>query len=77
MSGASRTWKESGDVGRAEEKVERLREELAQLQAEAGEELATLREAIDPMREKLEQIHLTPLKKNCSAKSVGIVWFPQ
>jgi pyruvate/2-oxoglutarate dehydrogenase complex dihydrolipoamide acyltransferase (E2) component len=77
MSGASRAWKESGDVGRAEEKVERLRKELAELQAEAGEELAALKEAIDPMKEKLEEVHLTPLKKNCSAKSVGIVWFPQ
>ncbi|NOY00982.1 MAG: ATP-binding protein, partial [Verrucomicrobia bacterium] len=77
MSGASRAWKESGDVGRAEEKVDRLQEDLAQLEAEAGREIAELKTSIDPMNEQLEEIHLTPLKKNCSAKSVGIVWFPQ
>ena len=77
MSGASRAWKESGDVERAEEKVERLKDELADLQAVAGQEIAELKESIDPMKEKLEEIRLTPLKKNCSAESVGIVWFPQ
>ncbi len=77
MSGASRAWKESGDVGRAEKKVGRLKEELAELEAKAGREIADLKKAIDPMNEKLEQVRLTPLKKNCTAKSVGIVWFPQ
>ncbi|MCF6314614.1 MAG: DUF87 domain-containing protein [Verrucomicrobiales bacterium] len=77
MTGASRAWKESGDVGRAEEKVQRLQDELAQLEAEAGKELAQLKEQLDPMNEKLEATRLTPLKKNCSAQSVGIIWFPQ
>ncbi|MFK5924231.1 MAG: DUF853 family protein [Verrucomicrobiota bacterium] len=77
MSGASRAWKESGDVGRAEEKVDRLKEELKELEAEASREIADLKESLDPMNEKLEQVRITPLKKNCSAKSVGIVWFPR
>lgn len=77
MSGASRAWKESGDVDRAEDKVERLQKELADLEAEAGKEIAELKETMDPMNEKFEEIHLSPYKKNCSAKSVGIVWFPQ
>ena len=76
MSGASRAWKESGDVERAEDKVERLQEKLAELEVEAGMEIAKLKEAIDPMNEKLEETRLTPLKKNCSTKSVGIIWFP-
>ncbi len=77
MAGASRAWKESGDVGRAEEKVDRLNEELKELEAEASREIADLKESLDPMNEKLEQVRITPLKKNCSAKSVGIVWFPR
>ncbi|MGB0154204.1 MAG: hypothetical protein ACPGFB_09260 [Verrucomicrobiales bacterium] len=26
--------------------------------------------------EKLEVIHLSPLKKNCSVKAFGVVWMP-
>jgi len=77
MSGASRAWKESGDVDRAEEKVKRLRRELVELETEAGKEIEKLKKAIDPMNESLEEIRLTPLKKNCSVKSVGIIWFPR
>lgn len=77
MTGASRAWKESGDVGRAENTAQRLQDELADLEAEAGKEIAQLKEQLDPMNEKLEDIRLTPLKKNCSSQSVGIVWFPQ
>ena len=31
---------------------------------------------MDPMNEKLETIRLTPLKKNCDARAVGIIWMP-
>ena len=76
-SGASRAWKESGDVECAENKVGRLQEDLAEMKAVAGREIAELKEKLDPMNENFEEIHLTPLKKYCSSKSVGIAWFPQ
>ncbi|MEM9017035.1 MAG: hypothetical protein AAGC68_08470, partial [Verrucomicrobiota bacterium] len=76
MSGASKAWKESRDVARAEEKVEDYQEDLKELEREAEEEIAKLKEAMDPMVEKLETLSLSPLKKNCSAKAVGIVWMP-
>ncbi|MEM6915360.1 MAG: DUF87 domain-containing protein [Verrucomicrobiota bacterium] len=76
MSGASRAWKESRDVARAKEKVEDYQEDLIELERECEEEVEKLKAAMDPMTEKLETLHLSPLKKNCSAKAVGIVWMP-
>lgn len=76
MSGASKAWKESRDVARAEETVEEYQQELADLERECEKEIEELKEAMDPMVEKLETISLSPLKKNCSAKAVGIVWMP-
>ena len=76
MSGASRAWKESRDVARAEEEVDELQEDLAKLEREAEEAVAELKEAMDPRKEKLETVRLTPYKKNCDARSVGVVWMP-
>jgi len=76
VSGASRAWRESRDVARAEKEVADLQEDLEALEQECEEEVAALREAMDPMNEKLEEIRLTPYKKNCSARAVGVVWMP-
>lgn len=76
MSGASRVWKESRDVARAKEKVEDYKDDLEEMERECEEEIQELKDAMDPMVEKLETISLSPLKKNCSAKAVGIVWMP-
>lgn len=76
MSGASRAWKESRDVARAQEKVEEYQKELEEIERDCEEQVDRLKSAMDPMSEKLETLTLTPLKKNCSAKSVGIVWMP-
>ncbi|MEM7697428.1 MAG: DUF87 domain-containing protein [Verrucomicrobiota bacterium] len=76
LSGASRSWKESRDVSRAKEQVADYVEDYEELEREAEEEIEKLKAEMDPMTEKLEEIQLTPLKKNCSAKSVGVVWMP-
>ena len=76
MSGASRAWKESRDVARAKDKVEDYQEDLEDLERECEEEVEKLKEEMDPMTEKLETLSLSPLKKNSSAKAVGIVWMP-
>jgi hypothetical protein len=76
MSGASRSWKESRDVSRAEEKVDDYQAELDAIEEDCEKEIEKLKAAMDPMSEKLETISLTPMKKNCSSKAVGIVWMP-
>lgn len=76
LGGASRAWKEGRDVDRAEEEVARWEDALKELEDECGEEIEKLKDSFDPSREKLESTRLTPLKKNVSAKAVGIVWLP-
>lgn len=76
MSGASRAWKESRDVARAKAKVDDYEEELEAIEEDCEREIEKLKAAMDPMSEKLETIRLTPLKKNCTSKAVGIVWMP-
>jgi len=76
MSGASRSWKESRDVARSEEKVDDYQAELDAIEEDCEKEIEKLKAAMDPMSEKLETIALNPLKKNCSSKAVGIVWMP-
>ncbi|MCB1230684.1 MAG: ATP-binding protein [Verrucomicrobiae bacterium] len=76
MSGASKAWKESRDVARAEEKVDDLQAELEDIERECEAEVKELEAAMDPMNEKLETIRLTPLKKNCEARAAGVVWMP-
>jgi hypothetical protein len=76
MSGASRAWKESRDVARAAEQVAQYQGELAAIESECEAQVAQLKAAMDPMAERLEEVILTPLKKNCGAKAVGIVWMP-
>ena len=57
-------------------KVDELKDELNEMEIECEKEIATLKEAMDPMTEALEEVHLTPYKKNCSSKVVGVVWMP-
>ncbi len=76
MSGASRAWKESRDVARAAEQVEQYQGELAAIERECESQVEQLKAAMDPMKESLEEVTLTPLKKNCASKAVGIVWMP-
>ncbi|MCB1206489.1 MAG: DUF87 domain-containing protein [Verrucomicrobiae bacterium] len=76
MSGASRAWKESRDVARAEEKVDGYQEDLEDIERECEEQIEKLKEALDPLNEKLETVTSTPLKKNCSTKAVGVAWMP-
>lgn len=76
VTGANRAWKESRDVGRAEDKVSRLEDELAELEDEAEEDVRALREALDPMKEKFAQERIDPYKKNCSPQATGILWLP-
>ena len=52
------------------------REDLEEMERECEEAIAALKEQMDPMKEKLEVIHLSPLKKSCSVKTVGVVWMP-
>jgi len=74
--GVSRSMKESQDVGRAEETVEAVSQQMADLDAQFKEETAALESSFDPQNEQLETVSLKPKKTNISVKLVTLAWAP-
>lgn len=74
--GASRAARESGDIGRAEETVEALREQLAALEAQLQSEVDAAGAKIDPMLEDLEELTVKPKKTNVTVRAVVLAWAP-
>jgi hypothetical protein len=74
--GASRSMKEAKDVARAEENLESLRKQLADLETRFEEELATTVQKIDPVTESFERVTLRPSKGNIQVKLVTLTWVP-
>jgi hypothetical protein len=71
---ATRSYKEIQDVARAGETVERLQQQLADLQQQVEDEVAQLQAAGDPMTEQLEAASIRPKKSNIAVRMVGLVW---
>ncbi|HKO31598.1 MAG TPA: DUF87 domain-containing protein [Nitrospiraceae bacterium] len=76
IRGAGRALKESQDVGRAEQNVEALQEQLAELEAQFKSESEALAAATDPLNEKFESIAIRPTKANIAVKLVALAWTP-
>ena len=76
IRGAGRAIKESQDVGRAEEHVVALQQQLADLEAQFKSESEALAAATDPLNEKFESIAIRPTKANISVKLVVLAWTP-
>jgi hypothetical protein len=74
--GVGRSLDQAGDVGRAEENVSKLREELAALDAELRAEIEDLGDRIDPLTEALETITVRPEKNDVSTRLVALGWLP-
>ena len=74
--GVSRTMRESQDVARAQESVEVLEQQMADLNAEFEAETQALESKIDPLAEKLETIFIRPKKTDISVSLVTLVWTP-
>ncbi len=76
MRGAGRVLKERQDVGRADETVQAVQEQLAALDAQFKGEVDALAGAPDPLTAPLETIALTPTKQNIGVKLVALGWAP-
>jgi len=74
--GAGRTMKEAQDVARAEENVEELTKQLADLQALLDQETEAIRASADPLAESLETCEVRPKKTDISVELVSLAWFP-
>jgi len=74
--GVSRSMKESQDIGRAEDNVEALQQQLAELNAELEAQVAELQSSADPLKEELETITVKPKKTNINVQLCTLVWEP-
>ena len=73
---ASSAWKQQGDVGRAEDTVAAVRQQLEALDAECSAEITALAAKLDAMTTPLKQQTVAPLKKNIAVTAVGVAWVP-
>lgn len=74
---ASGVGKESGDVDRARETLERSTAELAALQAEFDRELAALPDLeLRPDAIELETVRVRPTSSDIAVRYVGVLWVP-
>jgi hypothetical protein len=74
--GAGRTMRQAGDVQRAEESADAVRQQIQALEAELQKELAELSAATDPLTEKLESVSVRPKKGDITVRRVALVWLP-
>lgn len=76
VRGVSRSMKESSDVGRAQETVEAVNQQLGDLDAQLKAETEAIQQASDPQTETLEKVSLKPTKSNITVKLVTLAWAP-
>ena len=76
LRGASRASREKEDIGRAEDTLEALQEELAALEARFEEEAAELRAPADPASFDLQEITVAPRKSDLNVERVALAWTP-
>src|SRR5262249_32424265 len=74
--GAAKSMKDSGDVARAEETVQAMQQQLADLESKFQAELAELNNKVDPQTEKLETVTVKPKKTNINVKLLALAWAP-
>jgi hypothetical protein len=74
--GAGRTMKQTGDVGRAQESVGAIDQQIEDLDAELQSELAASAASSDPATEKLATLTLRPKKTDITVCKVALVWLP-
>ncbi|MEW6245573.1 MAG: ATP-binding protein [Nitrospirota bacterium] len=74
--GVGRSIKEAQDVARAEENIEAIRKQLADLETQFQAETDTLMSKIDPLTEPLETIALRPTKTNITVRLIALTWAP-
>ncbi len=71
---AGRIGRESGDVQRAEESLEALKQRQAQLESEFAADTAKLQADMDPAAVKIEQVVVSPRKSDIDVQEVALAW---
>jgi hypothetical protein len=68
--------KEAQDVGRAQETVAAVNQQLADLDALFKAETEAIEKSFDPQTESLETITLKPTKANIAVRLASLAWAP-
>jgi hypothetical protein len=74
--GAGRAARERGDIARAQENAEVLRNQLAELERDFEESLEDARTDVDDTALELEELAIRPKKTDISIERVTLVWTP-
>jgi len=76
LSKGTSAYKQHQDVGIAEDKVESVQQEIAEIEKALQQEIAKLTQAYDPAALALETETVKPTKANVSVESVALLWLP-
>lgn len=76
VTGVSRAWQQSKEADAAEAELERIRAEMADLEAQTEEAVQKVKDQYEPDQLVLEKTRITPLKKNIQPMATGILWLP-
>lgn len=76
IGSVSRTYRESSDIGRAEENVSASRRQLEDLQAQIESEAAAIQAQMDAATGTLETIAVKPKKTNIAIRLFTLAWAP-
>jgi hypothetical protein len=76
VKGVGRSMKESADVGRAEETVEAVDQQMADLDSQFKAETAELEHSLDAQNEQLETVTMKPTKANIGVRLLTLAWAP-
>ena len=74
--GVSRSMKEAQDVGRAQETVAAVEEQLAELDSQFKNDTAALEQATESQSEALQTLTLKPTKANIVIRHFSLAWAP-
>jgi len=76
MRSAGRAMGQAGDVGRAQETVEAVQQQLQELEAQFQSEVSAATTAAGPANETLEPVELRPTRTNINVRLLALVWLP-
>ena len=76
MRNASRIGKEGQDIARAEDTVEAIDQQLAELNAKIEAQVNDLASAVDPQTEVFDTLTIRPKKTNINTQICTLVWAP-
>jgi hypothetical protein len=76
MRSISRAGKEAGDIRRAQESLEALRQQFEELEAGLRADCSAIESTVDSRTEELERIPLRPKKSSIDVRFCALTWLP-